>query len=136
MTDSPQRDIQRFLYDFVESLEDLRILAWFRHLEEGTLATASEVVRATGVLDLVVSEVLERLTAKGLLEATADAPVAFRYAPPSHEFSATLDAVLERYAANSMEVLRIMSANSIERVRVAAFWTLAESLRGRGPKRD
>ena len=135
MTDLPQRDIQRFLYDFVESLEDLRILAWFRHLEEGTPRTASEVVTATGVRDLIASEVLERLAGKGLLETTADSPVAFRYAPPDREFSATLDVVLERYATNTMEVLRIMSGNSIERVRVAAF-SLAESLRGRGPKRD
>jgi sugar-specific transcriptional regulator TrmB len=136
MTDPKESHLQRFLHDFVESLEDLLILAWFRYLEKGTLVTASEVVRATGVPDLMVREVLERLVAKGLLAATTDAPAEFRYAPPSGEFSATLDVVLEHYRANSMDVLRMMSANSIERVRATAMRTLAEVLRGRGPKGD
>jgi sugar-specific transcriptional regulator TrmB len=136
MTDFPQHDIQRFLYDFVESLEDLRVLAWFRGLERGAPRTASEVVEATGISDLIVGDVLDRLEAKYLLETTADAPVLFRYAPPTPEFSATLDAVLERYQENSMDVLRIMSANSIERVRAATLRTWDEAVRNRGPKRD
>lgn len=135
MTDSQQADLQKFLFDFVESLEDLLILAWFQSLDQGTLATASEVAQATGVTELIASDVLERLTSKGLLAMTAAPLARFRYAPPNQEFSATLDLVLERYQASPMDVLRIMSANSIERVR-ATLRTLAETLRGGGPKRD
>jgi hypothetical protein len=74
--------------------------------------------------------------AKGVLETGAGRPVAFRYAPSDRQFFATLDDVLERYKANSLEVLRILSANSIERTRLAALRVFAESLRRRGPSHD
>jgi len=135
VTGSAQNDLQRFLFDFVESPEDLRILAWFRHFDERTFATEAQVVKATGVQDLIVVEVLERLVVKGVLEREGNSPVAFRYAPPNRELSAELDVVLERCSASLMDILRIMSANSIERVRLAALRTLADTLRVRGPRR-
>jgi sugar-specific transcriptional regulator TrmB len=92
-------------------------------------------VTATGVQALIVGEVLERLTRKGLLVKEAGSPVAFHYVPPNREFSVTLDKVLERYEVNAMDILRIMSANSIERLRLAALRAFFESLRGRGPRR-
>jgi hypothetical protein len=135
MTDSSQRDLQTFLFDLVEGEDDLRVLAWFRHLEGGTVTTASDVASATGIPDPSVSEALGRLVAKGLLGMTASTPVGFSYAPPpGSEFSETLDEVLERYGANPLEILRIMSANSIDRVTLAALRTLAEEPRRGGPK--
>jgi hypothetical protein len=135
MTDSPQRDLKTFLFDLVEGEDDLRVLAWFRHREAGSVATASDVANATGVPDLTVMEVLGRFVAKGLLGMSGGAPVAFRYAPPPiAEFSETLDEVLERYFADPLEILRIMSANSIDRVTLTALRSLAEGPRRRGPK--
>jgi hypothetical protein len=135
MTDSSQHDLQTFLFDHVEGEEDLRVLAWLRHLEGGAVTTASDVANATGIPDPTVSEVLGRLVAKGLLGMASSAPVGFTYAPPPNaEFSETLDEVLERYVANPLEILRIMSENSIDRVTLAALRTLAEAPRPRGPK--
>jgi hypothetical protein len=129
MADPSQRDLQTFLFDFVENEDDLRVLAWLRRLEGARIATASAVESATGLPDADAGEVevLERLVAKGLLEKTADGPVAFRYSPPNDEFSVSLDAVLERYRADRLNVLRIMSANSIDRVTLAALRSLAEA---------
>jgi hypothetical protein len=137
MTDSPQRDLRPFLFGFLESEEDLRVLAWFRHLETDGVGTAGDVANATGLSEVTVSEALGRLVAKGLLGMAASTPVAFRYAPPpTTEFSETLDEVLEHYAADRLKILRIMSANSVERVTLAALRTLAESPSSRGPKQD
>lgn len=134
MTHSPQ-DLQEFLFDFVENVEDLRVLSWFRQRGAGGVATESEVAGAIGVEDFTVCEVLERLVSKAVLERSASTPPVFRYAPSDLEFSVTLDAVLERYGESPMDILRIMSANAIERLRRAALRTFAESLRGRGPRR-
>jgi sugar-specific transcriptional regulator TrmB len=86
--------------------------------------------------ELAVTEVLDRLVAKGVLERKSGEPDLFRYAPPDPEFSAVLDIVVERYEASSLDILRIMSANSVERLRRAALRTVVESQKERGPKRD
>ena len=136
MTDSLQPDLQKFLFDVVENVEDLLILGWLRRLGASSVVSVSDIATVTGIQGLSVEEALERLAAKKVLEKKPGDPARFRYAPPDPEFSGVLDLVIERYDVNSMDILRVLSANSIERLRRAALRTLAESENSRGPKRD
>ena len=136
MSDSPSEELQKFLFDFVEGVEDLHVLAWFRHRAADEVATTREVASATHIQETTVSEVLERLAARAVVEKEPGGVVAFRYTPPDPTFSAALDAVLDRYDASSIEVLQMLSANSIERVKLAALRTFAGGLRRRKPTDD
>jgi hypothetical protein len=49
-------------------------------------------------------------------------------------FSEMLDEVLERYKTNSMDILKVLSAHSIERLRIAALRTFAGAFRIRRPR--
>jgi hypothetical protein len=75
--------------------------------------------------------------ARGFVARNAAEPPGFRYAPRDPELAPSLDRIMELYRENPLEVMALMNANSIERVKSAALRTFADASRtGKPTKGD
>ncbi|HEX6271642.1 MAG TPA: hypothetical protein VFZ53_01315 [Polyangiaceae bacterium] len=123
--------LKRLLFDTVEGIEELEILAWFA---KGNESGDSEVIARSVALPAdALCAALERLSTGGLLEPSPEKPGEFR--PATKPATARLAAlVVSEYRANPARVMKLMTENAIERVRTAALHTFAESFRIRKPR--
>lgn len=135
MSDPEQADLRQRLYDHIESFEELHVLAWLKQRPNESI-DEDAIAEGTLIHPNVLSEVLARLTSVGLLSATTARPTRFRYDPKDPELREVIDPILARYESTPLEIIRIMTANAIERVRTAALSTFANAFRLRGPKRN
>jgi len=134
VSDEEEADIRRFFAGYVETFEDLKVLAWLVEGAARGRATAERVAEETLLPEPVASESLARLVAKGLIASDVGRKT-FRYVPVDAALGATLDMALERYRRNPVEIIGFMTANAIDRVKTAALRTFAESFRIRGPRK-
>jgi len=134
VADLQEPELKQFLFDAVEGVEDLQVLVWFLEQPAGCEASATRIAEQTGVLRSAALEALTRLVAKGLVSTVGAQGVAFRYDPKDPSVHALLEAVLEQYRTSAVQILKVLTANAIERVRTAALRTFAESFRIRGPR--
>ena len=133
LEDDELRALKKFLFEHVVDLEEIQILADFqRDAGKGSL-TAEEVAALTGLPVATTRDALQRLNTRGLLAPTATEPAAYRYAADG-AVRASLDRALSEYQANPLQVLGLMTANAIERVRTSAMRAFADSFRIKGPK--
>jgi DNA-binding IclR family transcriptional regulator len=126
-------ELRKFLLEHVEGLEDLEILARFRETPDGAWLTTGEVASLTTFPLATTQDALRRLAARGLLAPTATEPAAYRYARPASSAD-PLARVIAEYRSNPLQVMGLMTANAIERVRTSAMMTFAECFRIGGPK--
>jgi hypothetical protein len=114
-------DVQSFLLDHFESLEQLQVLILLQRSPDQHW-DASRVTRELSVPLSVAEESLLALKAHGLV-AYEGAPgdSRFRYAPSSEELARQVDRLIESYAEQHAEVLRLMTANAIERLRAGVL---------------
>ena len=128
--------LRRFLREHLEDLEDVAILAWLK----GQAATQGSVLDAvaagTHLARASIGESLERLLARGFVARNDAEPSGFRYAPRDPELTPPLDRIIELYRTSPLEVMALMNANSIERVKSAALRTFTDASRvGKPTKR-
>lgn len=128
-----RESLKQFLLEHVEGYEDLEVLAWFSGQPQATLATAVDIAQKVGFPPAIIETAVERLVARGLLERTGKDGAFFRYAV-DEDFRRTMAKIASLYQANPREVMELMTANAIERVRTAALRTFADCFRIRGPK--
>lgn len=129
MTRVPE-DVQGFLREQVTSYEELETLLLLR-TSRNRFWTATELAEALHVRRDDAVEAVERLQGLGLLEARG---AEFSYTvSPMEETIARLE---EACRESRLEVMKLMSENSVERVRSAAARALADAFILRRGKKD
>ena len=87
---------------------------------------------------LAAAAALERLRGTGLIEQSpGDGELAYRYRPDG-PFSDTVDLLVRESHENPVEIIKLMSANAIERIRMSALVVFADAfvLRSDTDRRD
>jgi hypothetical protein len=135
LPESPSLDqLRAFLFEHVEDLEELEILAYLHARREGaTLAVIADGVRFP--LSTVLP-VLERLAARGTVSCSALEPAEYRFEASDADARQRFEEVFAAYRANPSVVMKLMTSNAIDRVRTAAMRRFADSFRLKGPKSD
>jgi hypothetical protein len=127
-----REDLQRFLFDHVESYEELELVVLLRRQRERDWS-ASEAATELGLSAGACLSALHALVQRGLVVKSALAG-SFRYAPCSLEAAARLAQLDEFYRSQRLAVVMLMSVNAIERLRVATLHRFADTLRLRDRK--
>jgi hypothetical protein len=114
-------DVQCFLLEYVESLEQLEILVLLeRRIERAW--SALEVADELRVRDSVAEEELRRLCDRGLLVlAGSTSNTSYRYEPISQSLAVMAQRLVETYDAQRVAIMRLMTANAIQRLRAGAL---------------
>lgn len=126
-------ELRRWLFQYCEDLGELEILARLRDVRDGQALNEDDVAALSGLTLEVTREALGALSARQLIAST-DAPPRYRYAIDDSEARERVDQVIEAYRAHPLEIMSLLTANAIERVRTAAVTTFAECFRFGGPK--
>lgn len=127
-------DVEAFLHDRIESYEQLATL-----LLLGSNADESwdigRVASVLGIPESIAEEALRGLSAQRLLGMSIEAgEVRFRYNPEPPELNDLVIKLAKADAEHRLEVMRLMTANAIERVRAKALTTFAEAFVLRGQR--
>jgi hypothetical protein len=107
-------DVHRFLYQNIDSVEQLEVLLLLRRLPDRGW-TAEEVARE---LYSHPSSILHRMTSlagRGLLRELE--PACYQYAPRSTELHDTVTRVAETYRERRVAVITLIASKPIENVR-------------------
>lgn len=112
--------LRRFLREHVETLEELAILAALRARSGTGPLEIEAIVRAAELPSSSVEEALARLTRGGLTVQVGDAVRAFTVVERGADFDRQLERATAEYHRNPLQVMGLMTANAIERVRGAA----------------
>lgn len=113
-------EVEALLRDRIESLEQLELLLLLRrHAPE---SWAPEKAGAElGLVEPLATQALEHLVRGGLIvERTTPTGRAFRYAPISAALVEAAGELARAYVERRGEVMRLLSANAVARVRAAA----------------
>jgi hypothetical protein len=130
----PQK-LRQFLFDHVETHEELQILMWFQQ-HSGSSATEGQIAADTGISTALVTEALERLTAAGMLASHLSTPGAFHYDPKEPAVHEMLQRVVAIYREDPRSVIELMTANALQRLRASASRAFADAFRLRKRKDD
>jgi len=122
-SDIPQQ-VQIFLRTYVESYEELELLLCVRARGVGW-CTSADVGTSTATTPGSVDEALARLRQRGLLEGRDEPrPPSYRYQPGDASLEHAIDELASRYRDDPTGVMKLMTANAVERVRNQAARTL------------
>jgi len=124
--------LQGFLFEYVETYEDLQLVVFLRRQRERDW-TAPGIAAELGLPVSACLTALQGLRERGLVEADALAGT-FRYAPCSSELAARLGQLDELYRSQRLTVVMLMSVNAIERIRIATMHRVVDTLRLRDKK--
>jgi hypothetical protein len=100
-------EIRQFVGRYIDSAEQLEILLLLYREPEREWA-ASEVSQAIYTVPASAIMRLEGLVASGFATSTGDGNPRYRYAPRSDELRADVEALAEAYAANRVEVIKLI----------------------------
>ena len=128
-----REELRRWLFQYCEDLGELEILARLRDVRDGEPLNEVEIATLSGLTPEMTQEALRRLSSRELLASTG-APPRYRYAIVDPESRERVNQVIEVYRAQPVEIMSLLTANALERVRTAAVSTFAECFRFGGPK--
>jgi hypothetical protein len=130
MTSSPPHldltGIRRLLFERVETYDQLEVLLWFCSGNGGP-QSAPDAVTALSLPEPAVTDALIALTKAGLLRRVAGSARSL-YEPKTRELDAAVKALALLYEQDRVQVIRIMSAQSIARLRSSALEAFAPRL--------
>ena len=119
-------DVQALLRAHVESYEHLAVLLLAYRQSTRTWSVA-DLSSTLSIPEQLAEAAVTTLRNAGLLRAECDAlPPSYRYAANSAAH-ATIARLASEYAENPVQVVRLMSANAIERVRMSALHAFADA---------
>jgi predicted transcriptional regulator len=120
-------DVQMLLHAHIESYEQLEMLLLMR----GNTATPWTQDALSERLHMALSLVqaaLEGLKSAGFVEGRVDGGAKhYSYLGQSEGMEATLSRLAAAYRENPIPIVKVMSANSLERLRTAALRTFADA---------
>lgn len=126
-SDLPE-DVRRLLHEHIDSYEQLEVLLLLRR-ERYEAWTPDGLASRLRISEALIEPALATLKSAGLISAdAADAqPPRYAYRPASSGLDATVGILDREYAERPISIIKLMSANSIERVRTAALHTFADA---------
>ena len=113
MTALPE-DVHRFLYQNIDSVEQLEVLLLVRQGPERGW-TAEEIARALYSHPSSILHRLSTLAGRGLLRELE--PACYQYAPRSSELHETVTRVADTYRERRVAVITLIASKPIENVR-------------------
>jgi predicted DNA-binding transcriptional regulator YafY len=133
-SDLPE-DVRALLYEHIESYEQLETLLLLRR-ERHEEWTAEKLAARLHVGIELIERGLAGLRASGLVGATGAGSARFAYRPASSGLDAAAGRLDHEYAERPVLVIRLMSANSLQRLRTAALHTFADAFVLKKDKND
>lgn len=100
-------NVRQFLFEHVDSVEQLEVLLLLRHQDTRSWS-AAEVSHELRTNTTSVEKRLNRLAALNLLEADQALPPSFRYRPRSNEERAMIDALSEAHRIRRHKVYELI----------------------------
>lgn len=125
-TDDLPEDVRALLHEHIESYEQLEILLLL-HRERYENWTPQGVTTRLRLPAELIRSALTGLKASGLVEATGADPARFAYRPASSGLDAAVGRLAREYSERPISIIKLMSANAIERLRSAALHTFADA---------
>jgi hypothetical protein len=127
--------VRTFLRDHVEAYEHLEVLLLMSRDGHRTW-TPAEVAAVLNLPVPIVSATLDHLRAHHVLETVAEAADTFRYRPESPDAAECVAALHRAYESDRLSIVKVMSANALERLRTSTIRTFADAFRLRRRKDD
>jgi hypothetical protein len=134
MDEARARNLQQFLLRHVDSFEQLETLLAFGRQPERA-RRVEELAGQLGISSEAAGEALGALCDRGFL-IRSGTPPEFRYAPQRAELGEAVLDLASAYETHRLEIVRIMSANAVERLRRGALNAFADAFLLRKPKKD
>jgi hypothetical protein len=127
MTEPDSARVQAFLAASVETYEELEVLLLLRGKREHEW-TVDEIVAVLRLRAGTIEAACVALGDAGLLrESIESRGRAYGYAPRDAALDDAVAALARMYAEDRLAIVKMMSANAIERIRTAAMRTFAEA---------
>ncbi|HKZ74860.1 MAG TPA: hypothetical protein VJ011_12395 [Steroidobacteraceae bacterium] len=118
--------VRALLRDHIESYEQLELLLLLRG-RPGGIWTLREIAQRMQLPDEELEEALRGLRAAGCLGERIQGDDAIRYAPRDAGQAVAIEGLAAAYGEKPLAIIKLMSANAIERVRTAAINTFADA---------
>jgi hypothetical protein len=116
-------DVRRLLHDCVETYDQLEILNLLAQAQDGGW-TAARAADALGVAEPAAAEALAALAGAGVLVETAGPPLRYTAAA---EHALVIARLAEAWSSARLEIMNIITANALERLRTSAMRAFASS---------
>ena len=127
MIDTIPEDLGKLLRDGVASLEGLEVLLLLRK-ERGRAWSLDEIAQRLSIPSSSIEPALADPVHHGLLTHTRGAGVeAWQFAPRTLELDALVDRLATLYDDRRLEVMRLLSAHAMERIRNSAARAFADA---------
>ena len=118
---------QAFVSEHIESFEQLELLLLLRSDPDGYW-TADAFARLTRTALPLIMPALEALQTHGLVRVRAAAgEPSYLYGPMDPQLDAAVGALAQIYDERPIEIIKLMSANAIGRLRTAAIRAFADA---------
>jgi DNA-binding IscR family transcriptional regulator len=112
-------DLREFLSSNIESYEQLEVLRLLGKSPKLAWRVPA-IAQKSQLAESVVEDVLLHLCSKGLVASVPGRIEGFHHAPSNLATLETVARVIEFYEARPLELMKVMTANSIERLRANA----------------
>jgi hypothetical protein len=119
-------EARAWLFDHIQTYEHLEIML-LAHKQRDRDWTADSVGVALKLPAASAAEVLADLTASGLLERRETTSPVFRYRPASPGHERAVDCLVRSYEEDRLNVIKLMTANALHRVRTGAMRAFADA---------
>jgi DNA-binding MarR family transcriptional regulator len=123
----PPSDVQILLHDHIESYEQLELLLLLRARSDPA-PTGETLTARLGIPASLVTAALDGLESAGFVEArTQGIEKRYVYVIQSDNVEATISRLADAYRENPIPIVKLMSANAIQRLRTSALRTFADA---------
>jgi hypothetical protein len=120
-------DLPAFVRAHLETYEQLRVLELLGH-EPASSSTEDQISDRLNLTPTLARAALDSLCRSCLVEARLENGMTrFAYAPASLHLDHSVKKLFEAYKLQPVEIIKLMSANAIERVRTAALHAFADA---------
>ena len=132
--DEVPEDIRDFLYERIESYEELTVLLWL-HTHASRGGDTETIARDARIPMESAAQALSELRAKGLVTSRDASTDSFTLAATESD-SRTVARLAALYESRPLDVMKTMNANAIQRLRTSMMKSFANAFIVGGKKKD
>ncbi len=119
-------NVRAFLREHVESYEQLEVLLFLR-AQSGQMWSAAAVAAELHIADDLAASALDELSRRRLVEVSGQQRHARYRLGSDDKLRQLVDLVARAYADNHLDIVRLMSANAIERMHATVARAFADA---------